>query len=202
MKKSLDEHADRFSDHAADYDESQNSPEYRACADLVVAHANPQPDDVVLDLGTGTGAIAFGVAETAESVVGRDISDGMLEQAREKADAQGIENVEFGEGRFRDPGFEGNVDIVTSNFAMHHLADDEKREAIDAIAALEPRRIVLGDVMFFDEPNPEDPFYSPEVDDPATVGMLADAFTDAGYAITAVEMVSDQVGVLVAEQLD
>ncbi|MBX0294964.1 class I SAM-dependent methyltransferase [Haloarcula nitratireducens] len=204
MKKSLDEHADRFSDHAADYDESQDSPEYRACADLVVGHADPQSDDVVLDLGTGTGAIALGVAEAAESVVGRDISEGMLEQAREKAGEQGVENVEFGEGRFRDPAVpEGvDVDIVTSNFAMHHLGDDEKREAIDVIAGLEPRRIVLGDVMFFGEPNPDDPFYSPEVDDPATVGVLADAFTDAGYAVTAVEMVSDQVGVLVAERLD
>ncbi|MBV0924929.1 class I SAM-dependent methyltransferase [Halomicroarcula limicola] len=202
MKKSLDEHADRFSDHAADYDESQNSPEYRACASLVVEHADPRPDDAVLDLGTGTGAIALGVAEAADSVVGRDISGGMLERAREKADAQGVENVEFGEGRFRDPNFDGPVDIVTSNFAMHHLGDDEKREAIDVIAGLEPRRIVLGDVMFFGEPNPEDPFYSPEVDDPATVGVLADAFTDAGYAVTAVEMVSDQVGVLVAERRD
>ncbi|MBX0325385.1 class I SAM-dependent methyltransferase [Halomicroarcula sp. F13] len=204
MKKSLDEHADRFSDHAADYDESQDSPEYRACADLVVAHADPQSDDVVLDLGTGTGAIAFGLADAAGEVVGRDISEGMIEQAREKAAEDGVANVTFGEGRFRDPQVPDGVavDIVTSNFAMHHLGDDEKREAIDVIAELGPRRIVLGDVMFFGEPNPEDPFYSPEVDDPATVGVLADAFTDAGYALTAVEMVSEQVGVLVAERRD
>jgi SAM-dependent methyltransferase len=199
MKKSIDEHAERFSDHAADYDESQDSPEYRACADLVVEHAAPD-DDVVLDLGAGTGAIAFGLAPDARRVIGRDISEGMLEQAREKADEQGVETVSFGEGRFREPNVEASVDVVTSNFAMHHLSDDEKREAIDVIAGLEPRRIVLGDVMFFGEPNPEDPFYSPEVDDPATVGVLADAFTDAGYALTAVELVSDQVGVLVAEQ--
>jgi len=32
------------------------------------------------------------------------------------------------------------------------------------------------------------------------VGVLADAFTDTGYALTAVEVVADQVGVLVAEQ--
>ncbi|WP_277542068.1 class I SAM-dependent methyltransferase [Haloarcula laminariae] len=203
MKKSIDEHADRFSEHAADYDESQDSPEYRACVDLVVGHAAPGADDVVLDIGTGTGAIALSVADDAGRVIGRDISEGMLERAREKADEQGF-SVEFGEGRFREPGVpEGvAVDIVTSNFAMHHLSDAEKREAIDTLAALGPRRIVLGDVMFFGEPNPEDPFYSPEVDDPATVGVLADAFTDAGYGLTAVEMVSEQVGVLVAEPLD
>ena len=59
---------------------------------------------------------------------------------------------------------------------------------------------LLGDVMFFGTPNPEEPFYSPEVDDPATVGTLADALTDEGFVLTAVERVHDQVGVLVAER--
>jgi hypothetical protein len=54
--------------------------------------------------------------------------------------------------------------------------------------------------MFFDEPDPDEPFYSPEVDDPATVGVLADALTDAGFALTAVESVHEQVGVVVAER--
>ncbi len=114
MKKSLEEHADRFSEHAADYDENQDSPEYRACADLVVAHADPQSDDVVLDLGTGTGAIAFGVADAAGEVVGRDISEGMLAKAREKAADQGVENVSFGEGRFRDPQVPDGVSVDIS----------------------------------------------------------------------------------------
>jgi len=202
MKKSLEEHADRFSESAPDYDESQDSPEYRAAATLVVEHAEAGPEDTVVDLGTGTGAIAFGVADAAGRVIGRDISEGMLEEASEKAAERGVEAVEFGTGRFRAPNVpeDAAVDVVTSNFAMHHLSDDEKREAIAVIADLAPRRIVLGDVMFFGEPDPEEPFYSPEVDDPATVGVLADAFTDSGYVLTAVEMVAEQVGVLVAER--
>ena len=59
---------------------------------------------------------------------------------------------------------------------------------------------LLGDVMFFGESDPEAPFYSPAVDDPATVGVLADALTAAGFAVTAVEMIREQVGVLVAER--
>ncbi|AEM57197.1 S-adenosylmethionine-dependent methyltransferase [Haloarcula hispanica N601] len=202
MKKSLDEHAERFSEHADAYDEDQDSAAYRACVDFAVEHAAPESDDVVLDLGTGTGAIAFALAPDAGEIIGRDISDGMLEKAREKADERGTENVSFGDGRFRAPNVDGPVDIVTSNFAMHHLADDEKRDAIDTIADLGPRRIVLGDVMLFGDDDPDAPFYSPEVDDPATVGVLADAFTDAGYALTAVEMVTEQAGVLVAERID
>ncbi|MCG1003416.1 MULTISPECIES: class I SAM-dependent methyltransferase [Halobacterium] len=216
MKKTVDEHAARFDELAASYDD-EKSAEYNECVALVLEHAAPDSDDTVLDLGCGTGAIALGLAEDAGRVVGRDISEGMMDEARRKADERGFENVEFGEGQFREPNFDGDVDagsaeppradardasvdIVTSNFAMHHLSDAEKREAISVIAGLGPRRIVLGDVMFFGEPDPEEPFYSPEVDDPATVGVLADAFTDEGYALTAVEMVHEQVGVLVAER--
>jgi SAM-dependent methyltransferase len=204
MKRSLADHAARFDEKAPEYDSSK-SDEYKAAVSLVVEHAAPGPGDAVLDLGTGTGAIALALAEDAARVLGRDISEGMLAEARRKAADRGLENVSFDEGRFRDPRVEAaglveGVDIVTSNFAMHHLSDDEKREAIGVIAGLEPRRVVLGDVMFFGEPDPDDPFYSPEVDDPATVGDLADAFTDAGFALTAVERVHDQVGVLVGER--
>ncbi|MEE6208808.1 methyltransferase domain-containing protein [Salarchaeum sp. III] len=218
MKKTLDEHAARFDDIAAEYDENK-SEEYNECVRLVVEHATRglAGDETVLDLATGTGAIALAVADAAGRVVGRDISEGMMEEARAKAAERGVSNVEFGEGRFRAPNYDGSVDVVASNFAMHHLADDEKREAIDVIAGLDPDKIVLGDVMLFDgtlrvpedasgeepraEPNSDEPFFSPDVDDPATVGVLADAFTDAGYALTAVEMVHDQVGVLVAERV-
>ena len=200
MKKTIEEHAERFSKAAGSYDDDQNSEEYLACADLVVDHAAPGADGVVLDLGTGTGAIALALAPSAGRVIGRDISAGMLEQARSKADNAGLDNVEFGEGRFRDPNYEGPVGAVTSNFAMHHLSDDEKREAIGVIADLNPRRFVLGDVMFFGEPDPSEPFYDPTVDDPATVGTLVDALTDEGFVLVAVERVHEQVGVLVAER--
>ena len=200
MKKTTEEHAARFDEKAAAYDERQDSEEYRAAASLVVKHADPTPDDAVLDLGTGTGAIALALAPDAERVLARDISAGMMEEARAKADEVGIDNLALDEGTFRDPGVDDPVDVVVSNFAMHHLSDNEKREAIGTIAGLEPQKLVLGDVMFFDEPDPNEPFYSPEVDDPATVGTLADALTDAGFSLTAVERVHDQVGVLVAER--
>jgi SAM-dependent methyltransferase len=199
MKKTLEEHAERFSDLAPEYDEDQ-SPSYRACADLVVEYADPGPDDVVLDLGTGTGAIALALAPHAGRVVGRDISEGMLAEARRKAADRGLTNVEFGEGRFRDPNYDGEVDVVVSNFALHHLSDAEKRDAIEAIAALEPRRFVLGDVMFFEDPDPAGDVYDPEVDDPAQAGVLADALTDAGFVLTAVDRVSAAVGVVAAER--
>ncbi len=199
MTKTPEDHGARFDELAAEYDDDE-SAEYRACADLVIDHADPTADDVVLDLGTGTGAIALALAPTADRVVGRDISEGMLDEARANAEETGLDNVAFGRGTFREPEYDGPVDVVTSNFAMHHLSDAQKRDAIAVIADLGPRTFVLGDVMFFGEPDPEEPFYSPDVDDPATVGVLADALTDAGFSLSAVEPVHEQVGVLVAER--
>lgn len=201
MTKSPEEHAARFDEKAEEYDNDE-SEEYRACANLVIEHARPASDETVLDLGAGTGAIALALAEDAERVIGRDVSEGMLEQAREKAAESGVGNAEFGEGTFREPNVpeDADVDVVVSNFAMHHIDDDAKRAAIETIAALGPDRFVLGDLMFFGDPDPSAPFYGPEVDDPATVGVLADALTDAGFALTAVERVHDQIGVLVAER--
>ena len=202
MKKTVAEHAERFSEKAAEYDDSK-SDEYHACASLVIDRAAPEPDDIVLDLGAGTGAIALAVAADAERVLARDVSEGMMDEGRRKADDRGLDNVEFAYGEFRDPGLDSDrgIDVVTSNFALHHLADDEKREAIRVMAETGARRVVLGDVAFFEEPDPDAPFYSPEVDDPATVGTLVEAFTDEGFAVTAVERVHDQVAVIVAERL-
>ncbi|MFC6723434.1 class I SAM-dependent methyltransferase [Halobium palmae] len=193
---------DRFSHIAQHYDDkhaSEEKPIYNACASLVVDHAAPRPDDVVLDLGTGTGLIALALAEDAGHVVGRDISEGMIEQARSKAADGGLENVEFGYGEFRDPQYDGDVDIVVSNFALHHLPDDGKREAIAAIAELGPRRVVLGDAMDFGSADPDEPLFDHGVD-AANVGLLVDALTDGGFAVTAVERLHDQVGVLVAHR--
>jgi SAM-dependent methyltransferase len=212
VKKTISEHAARFSEAAPSYDD-EKSEEYEACAGLVVQRAAPAASDTVLDLGTGTGAIALSLADDADRVVGRDISEGMLERARAKAAEQGVDNVSFDYGEFREPAYDGTAQIVTSNFALHHLSDAEKRAAIETMASVDgggtpsrsdtvgPRRIVLGDVMFFDEPDPAEPFFDPEVDDPATVGTLVDVFTDAGYAVTRVDRVHDQVGVLTAERV-
>ena len=125
----------------------------------------------------------------------------MIEQARSKAADRGLVNADFGYGEFRDPHYEGEVDIGVPNFALHHLSDEEKREAIEAIADLGARRFVLGDATFFGSPDPEDPLFDHGVDG-ATVGMLVDTLTDAGFVVTAVERVHDQVGVLVAERSD
>lgn len=201
MKRTIDEHAERFDGKASDYDENE-TPEYRACRDLVIERADPRTDDIVLDIGTGTGAIALALAPMVERVVGRDISVGMLEQAKRKATEAEASNLEFDLGRFLEPNYEGEASLITSNFAMHHLDDERKAEAIDVLLDhFAPRRFVLGDVMFFGIVDGGTPFYDPDVDDPAPVGLLVEAITDAGYAVVDATSVHNQVGVLTAEPI-
>lgn len=198
MKRTIDEHAERFDTQASSYDDDRD-PTYIACRDTVIEAAEVRDTDVVLDIGTGTGAIALALAPAAKRVIGRDISEGMLAEATRKAAAQGLDNVEFGRGRFLEPNVDGGVDIITSNFALHHLDDERKASAIALLAErYAPRQVCLGDIMMFDEPDPSVPFFDPRVDDPATVGRLVEAFTAAGFVVSAVTALHPQVGVIVA----
>lgn len=92
MNENLENLADRFSRIAHHY-ESKHGGEakliYNTCASLVIEHADPRPDDVVLNLGAETDLIVLTLAGNAGHVVGRDISDGMIEQVRSKAADRG-----------------------------------------------------------------------------------------------------------------
>jgi len=57
-----------------------------------------RPDDVLLDLGCGTGAAVRDAAPHVRRAVGFDLSPGMIAQARERASAGNLGNVEFREG--------------------------------------------------------------------------------------------------------
>lgn len=64
MKQTITEHADRFSAMAADYDDSQDSEEYRACASLVVDHERVP---AVERSDAGVAAVESEGAESGES---------------------------------------------------------------------------------------------------------------------------------------
>ncbi|HEU5363341.1 MAG TPA: methyltransferase domain-containing protein [Gaiellaceae bacterium] len=60
---------------------------HRAVADAMAA----RPGERVLDLGCGTGGVAELLAATGADVVGVDLAPGLIEIARERADAHGLE---------------------------------------------------------------------------------------------------------------
>lgn len=200
MKEEEEEHARRFDEVAEEYDEG-HSEEYLRTKNSVLDLADPKENEVVLDIGTGTGALAMDLAKKSKRVIGIDTSDGMLEKAREKRDKEGINNLEFKKGSFLDLGVKEEIDLVVTNFAMHHLSDEEKMHSIDKITELGPRKIVIGDLMIFEDYKEKEPFYDPEVDNPANVNLLLRSLTKNSYAVTEIRKIHPEVGVIVAESL-
>ena len=90
--------------------------------DWLLEHAECQADDVVLDVATGTGFTALAFAPHVQSVVGVDVSTGMLEQAQRSQTAQGIGNVTWQEGAAEALPFAAETfSLVTCRIAPHHF---------------------------------------------------------------------------------
>lgn len=71
---------------------------HRELAKQTVDYFPPKPGDAVLDIATGTGTIAFYAAELVGkngSVIGIDISQGMLKVCQEKLKTMSLNNLQF-----------------------------------------------------------------------------------------------------------
>ena len=95
-----------------------------------------RPRSRVLEIGVGTGSFALQAAAIGAEVIGFDVSEAMLDQARAKAVRQNANNVAFRSGGFLE--LEKNVglgewDVVVSNLVLHHLPDFWKGEALRSI---------------------------------------------------------------------
>jgi ubiquinone/menaquinone biosynthesis C-methylase UbiE len=202
MKRSVEDTADRFDEMSDEYDQVRSEWAVET-ADRVVERtlAGIDGSETVVDIGTGTGVLALDIAPHVAQVYALDISDEMRARAREKASEQGIENVTVDYGQFREPAsslaLPDAVDLVVSNFAMHHLNDEEKAEAVATIRSLlgTDGRFILGDVIVFDEADVSVDHYDPAVDDPATVDRLVEIFESEGFAVES-ERVGPMAGVV------
>ena len=89
---------------------------------------NLRGDEHVLDVATGTGHAALELAARLPRghVTGVDFSAGMLAQARQKAAARGVANVEFAEMDMQDLRFEdGRFDAALCAFGIFFVEDME-----------------------------------------------------------------------------
>jgi ubiquinone/menaquinone biosynthesis C-methylase UbiE len=75
----------------------------------------------VLDVGTGTGFIAAGLAARADRVIAIDNSPAMLDVARDNLAQLGIDNVEVCEADLtRLPLDDDSIDAAVANMVLHH----------------------------------------------------------------------------------
>jgi SAM-dependent methyltransferase len=77
-------------------------------------------DEVVVDLGCGTGALAYDLALVAKKVVGIDIREASIAQARQSYSRP---NLEFVTGDATDIDFVGIYDCAVLSNVLEHLED-------------------------------------------------------------------------------
>jgi SAM-dependent methyltransferase len=114
---------------SAEYDDhsghGMQSEEQIAAWSRALRSMLPPPPSRVLDVGCGTGVISMLVADLGHTVVGIDLSDGMLDKARAKAN--GRTEVGFKRGNAMAPrGKPASFDAVVNRHVLWTMTDPER----------------------------------------------------------------------------
>lgn len=118
--------------------------------EAVLAESGESARGVVLDVGAGGGALAVPLASSADRVIAIDVSTRMIDRLSQRADDEDLDNVEPNSGAIEDLDLRpDSVDLIVSNYALHHLLDQDKARFVhDAATWLRPGgKLVIGDMM-------------------------------------------------------
>ena len=119
---------------------------YEQYADTVVQvlHDAPlQRHHTVLEVGPGDGSFLLELSPLFKQIVALDNAPRMLEQAREKATAAGIDNIEFILGDTNSAELKGlQADCVVINMVLHHTPSPGQ-VLLDVASCLAPDGVVL-----------------------------------------------------------
>ena len=141
-----------FSQHAKEY---SNSKSHASGSDLklLLRMLSGKEYPRALDIATGTGFTAIGIAEFCENVVGIDPTPEMLEEARKNSSKSSFsDRISFTDGTAESTGFpDSSFDLVTCRRAAHHFTDK-------AAFLKEAKRVLkdIGRIAIVDFVTPED----------------------------------------------
>lgn len=120
-----------------DFDTIAMGGTIRAAPDLV-RYAGVAPGERVLDVGTGTGAVAFAAHRAGGMVTGLDLAPELLEKARQHAAIAGLEGIEWVEGDATALDIpDASFDVVLSQFG-HMFAPDPTAATREMLRVLKP----------------------------------------------------------------
>ena len=179
-------------------------------ADKVSQLLDPASNDVILDIGCGTGTQLIELAGKIKMGIGIDISSGMIQRATALSKDTYHHNLEFYVGDFLSPEKEVSlrkigINKIISNYALHHLPLIDKKKALEKMISITGENlemIVIGDLMFFDNPELysyqyDQIGYGPGTDLPCFASELSKLFEDKSFIVDLSE-IHPLVGVLKA----
>lgn len=119
----------------------------------LVALAQPNGDERVLDIATGGGHTALAFAPHVSEVIATDLTAPMLQAAEAHARERGVSNVRFQWADAEDLPFpDASFDLVTTRIAPHHFPNPQ-RYVNEVARVLRPGgRFLLNDSMVPDDP--------------------------------------------------
>lgn len=135
LQRKAERSQDFYGEHAQRWDHIRST----LCGEYVTIQAMESliPNSLtVTDIGTGTGELLLPLARIVNHAIGIDPSTEMMQQAKLKADQEGINNIEFRTGKMEDlPLQDQEVDAAFAGLVLHHSTDP-------ALALREMSRVV------------------------------------------------------------
>jgi ubiquinone/menaquinone biosynthesis C-methylase UbiE len=125
-------------DHRSAYGEGAL---YNECIQLV--KRTVERGATIVDLGCGTGLIAFNLTDMASFITGIDYSEAMISMARAKQSGSGIENTKFYQGDAHRTGLENHVADISLLCNIIHYSKSPDELLLEAKRLTKPNGMVI-----------------------------------------------------------